>query len=134
MIDRFVVALREVSAGGESVFRNRVLSMAMEVETGDNTSTNEVTNTDGVVVALREASIGVENWMSLFELRLYRLVLCEASAGVESCMSSLKLRSCRLVVGAGDCTAELVYLLKNGAVWVDVHFVPDGPKYVVSFL
>jgi hypothetical protein len=110
-IDRFVVALREVSAGGESVFRNRVLSMATEVETGDNASMNEVTNTDGVVVALREASTGVENWMSLLELR-----------------------SCRLVVGAGDCTAELVYLVKNGAVWVDVHFVPDGPKCVVSFL
>jgi hypothetical protein len=93
-IDRFVVALGEVSAGGEGVFRNRVLSMATEVETGDSTSTNEVTNTDGVVVALREASTGDENWTSLFDLRLYRLVLCEASAGVESCMSSLELRSC----------------------------------------
>jgi hypothetical protein len=35
--------------------------------------------------------------------------------------------------GAGDGTAELAKLLRNATAGVDIHFVPDRPKGMVSF-
>jgi hypothetical protein len=104
-------------AAGGSVSLALTLFMTAEVDTEDNASTGEVTIIDGAAMASRETSTWVVSWRS-----------------------SEKVKSCRLVVGgggggssSGGGMAKLANLLRTATVEINVHFVTDGAKFVVSF-
>jgi hypothetical protein len=105
-----VDVLRLADDADSNMLVDLMLFITAEVEERDNASTTEVTIINGVVKASRETSTWVESWGPEEEVKL-----------------------CRLMGGAGDGMVELAKLLRTATAGVDIHFVPDRPKGMVSF-